>query len=241
MGKSNTDSTTTSGIKVLDRAVQILLTVAEQPVNLAELCEATELPRATAHRLASALETHHLLTRDAEGKWTIGPVLSSLSSGTATRLIHAAEPIMAELVERTGESVQLYQLAGETRVCIAAQEPSIGLQNTVPVGTRLPLNAGSAAKVFLAHSSPKLKDTVLKTGSKFTEQDLDDIRAQGWAESISEREVGLASISAPVFNHDGLFTAVLSISGPTERLRPTPAGLWAKEITRAAAELSATL
>lgn len=241
MGKSNTDSTTASGIKVLDRAVQILLTVAEQPVNLAELCETTELPRATAHRLASALETHHLLIRDADGRWTIGPVLSSLSSGTASRLIHAAEPIMNQLVEHTGESVQLYQLAGETRVCIAAQEPAVGLQNTVPVGTKLPLHAGSAAKVFLAYSSPKLRDAVLRNNPKFTEADLDEVRTQGWAESISEREVGLASVSAPVFNHDGLFTAVLSISGPTERLRPTPAQLWADQLTKAAATLSAAL
>ncbi|MCQ9343425.1 IclR family transcriptional regulator [Corynebacterium kozikiae] len=241
MGKINTDSSPTSGIKVLDRAVAILLTVAEHPVSLTELCAATELPRATAHRLASALEIHHLLARTPEGKWTIGAVTHSLSSGTANQLIDAANPIMTQLVTRTGESVQLYQLAGEQRVCIAAQEPAIGLQNTVPVGTRLPLSAGSAAKVFLAHSSPALRRQVLAHSHSFTEEELLAVRTKGWAESISEREVGLASISAPVFDHEGLFTAVLSISGPVERLRPTPSARWEQDIVRAAAQISAAV
>lgn len=241
MGKINIDPAATSGIKVLDRAVTIMLTVAEHPLSLTELCEATDLPRATAHRLATALETHNILTRTSDGKWTIGAVLTSLGAGSSTKLIDVATPIMAHLMNATGESVQLYQLAGATRVCIAAQEPAIGLQNTVPVGTRLPLTAGSAAKVFLAYSSPTLREAMLDAGAQFTAEDLEEARSNGWAESISEREVGLASISAPVFDSEGLFIAALSISGPTERLRPAPSTLWARDLTLAAQRLSESL
>ncbi|RAU93248.1 helix-turn-helix domain-containing protein, partial [Mycolicibacter senuensis] len=45
-----------SGIGVLDKALAVLHTVAESPCGLAELCERTGLPRATAHRLAAGLE-----------------------------------------------------------------------------------------------------------------------------------------------------------------------------------------
>lgn len=241
MGKINTDPAATSGIKVLDRAVSIMLAVAERPLSLTELCDVTNLPRATAHRLATALETHNILTRTSDGKWTIGAVLSSLGAGSSTKLIDVATPIMTSLMNETGESVQLYQLAGATRVCIAAQEPTIGLQNTVPVGTRLPLTAGSAVKVFLAYSSPTLRDAMLASGAQFTPEDLEEARDRGWSESISEREVGLASISAPVFDSEGLFIAVLSISGPTERLRPSPSTLWSQQLTEAAAHLSQSL
>ena len=160
MGQNITPPATTSGIKVLDRAMLILVTIGEKPRSLTELCEATGLPRATAHRLASALETHHILTRTTDGRWTIGAVLTSLGARSATTLVDAATPIMAALMADTGESVQLYQLAGAHRVCIAAQEPASGLQNTVPTGSRLPLTAGSAAKIFLAYSSPALKATI---------------------------------------------------------------------------------
>ena len=219
----------------------ILVTIGEKPRSLTELCEATGLPRATAHRLASALETHHILTRTADGRWTIGAVLTSLGARSATTLVDAATPIMAALMADTGDSVQLYQLAGAHRVCIAAQEPASGLQNTVPTGSRLPLTAGSAAKIFLAYSSPTLKATIMAENPSFTLQDIDKARDQGWAESISEREVGLASLSAPVFNSEGLFVAALSISGPAERLKPHPGALWADHLVAAATQLSAAL
>lgn len=241
MGQISTDPTATSGIKVLDRAVNIMLTVADRPRSLSELSEETGLPRATAHRLATALETHHILTRTSDGRWTIGAVLTSLGANSSTKLIDVSSPIMIALMDATNESVQLYQLAGSTRVCIAAQEPAIGLQNTVPVGTRLPLTAGSAAKVFLAYSSPQLRESVLSNTDKITENDLAQVRDKGWAESVSEREVGLASVSAPVFDADGLFTAVLSISGPAERLKPTPGQLWAKQLCESAQILSDSL
>ena len=225
MGQNITPPATTSGIKVLDRAMLILVTIGEKPRSLTELCEATGLPRATAHRLASALETHHILTRTADGRWTIGAVLTSLGARSATTLVDAATPIMAALMADTGESVQLYQLA----------------QNTVPTGSRLPLTAGSAAKIFLAYSSPALKATIMAENPSFTLQDIDEARDQGWAESISEREVGLASLSAPVFNDEGLFVAALSISGPAERLKPHPGALWADHLVAAATQLSAAL
>ena len=43
-----------SGIGVLDKAMEVLHTTAESPCGLAELCERTGFPRATAYRLAAA-------------------------------------------------------------------------------------------------------------------------------------------------------------------------------------------
>ena len=45
-----------SGIGVLDKAVGVLHVIAESPCGLADLCDRTGLPRATAHRLAAGLE-----------------------------------------------------------------------------------------------------------------------------------------------------------------------------------------
>ena len=43
-------------VAVLDKAVAILRAVAEEPASLADLVTRTGLPRATAHRLAVALD-----------------------------------------------------------------------------------------------------------------------------------------------------------------------------------------
>lgn len=226
--------TTESGIKVLDRTVAILNAIAEEPRSLAELAAVTGLPRATAHRLATALEVHGMLARSRDNRWTIGARLASLGARGADTLIDTAVPIMSALMERTGESVQLYRLTGTTRTCVASQEPSSGLKNVVPVGTRMPLNAGSAARVFAAYL-PTVDD------SAFSAAELELVRATGLAESVGERELGLASLSAPVFDTNGSMIAALSISGVAERLRPHPATRWGTELTDAAERLGALL
>ena len=138
-----------------------------------------------------------MLSRTADGRWSIGSALTSLGSGSSDTLIDAATPIMNALMQRTGESVQLYRLTGTSRTCIASKEPPSGLQNTVPVGSRMPLTAGSSAHVFMAYAPPTLRDSILADAA-FTPATLQRVRSTGYAESVSEREPGLASLSAPV-------------------------------------------
>ena len=222
-----------SGIKVLDRAVAIVAAVASGDKSLAELSDATELPRATAHRIATALEVHHVLARNERGEWSLGPALPSYTGGPSPRLLAAAAPVLRDLVETTGESAQLYQLTGTTRTCIAAAEPESGLHNVVPVGSHLTLSAGSAARVFAAYS--------LIDATAFPADELATVTDTGLAESVAEREVGLASVSAPVFESDRRVVAVLSVSGPAERLGPSPAAKWGAALQDATARLSAEL
>lgn len=232
--QENIEDFTESGIKVLDRAVLILNVIAEKPRSLAELATSTGLPRATAHRLATALEAHGMLARVQNNRWTIGARLATLGAQGADTLIETAAPIMAELVERTRESVQLYRLTGSSRTCVAAHSPSSGLTNVVPVGTRMPLNAGSAARVFAAYSIAPLTDA-------YTSAQLEDVRRNGLAESVGERDVGLASLSSPIFDSKGTMIAALSISGVAERLRPHPAAVWGTELLDASTRLSSLL
>ncbi|AKE39045.1 IclR family transcriptional regulator [Corynebacterium camporealensis] len=220
-----------SGIKVLDRAVAIMMAAANRPSSLNELCETTGLPRATAHRLATALEAHRILTRTEDGKWGAGPALP----GNRDHLLEAAGPVMDELLEATGESVQLYELSGNTRTCIATREPESGLHNVVPVGRQLPLNSGSAARVIAAFADVSVPDAL------YTAEDVAAAKKQGYSESIEEREAGLASISAPVVDSQGTFLAVLSISGSAERFRPSPAEKYADLLLDAATRLRARL
>ena len=82
-----------SGVGVLDKAVTILAACVDG-ASLAELVERTKLPRATAHRLAQALEIHRMLVRDAQGRWRPGPRLGELANAAPDILLTAAEPIL---------------------------------------------------------------------------------------------------------------------------------------------------
>src|ERR1700754_2589131 len=167
-----------SGIGVLDKAVDVLHTIAESPCGLAELCERTGMPRATTYRLAAALEVHRLLGRDEEGRWRLGPAVGELAAHVNDPLLAASAAVLPQLRETTGESVQLYRRDGTSRVCVAALEPPAGLRDTVPVGAHLPMTAGSGAKVLLAHSDAATQAAVLPT-AKFTGRVLGHSRRRG--------------------------------------------------------------
>ncbi|MFB7875469.1 MULTISPECIES: IclR family transcriptional regulator [unclassified Nocardia] len=225
-----------SGIGVLDKAVAVLYAVADEPCGLNDLCTRTGLPRATAHRLAVGLETHRLLARDGNGLWRPGPALTELSAGAADPLVEAAGAILPRLREITGESVQLYCRDGNARVCVAALEPPVGLRDTVPIGSRLPLTAGSAAKVLLAWADPELQRTVL-ADAVFGDRALAEVRKRGWAQSAAERAQGVASVSAPVRDTGGVVVAAVSVSGPIDRMGRRPGARWAADLVAAAEAL----
>ena len=71
-------------------------------------------------------------------------------------------------------------------MCIATLEPPAGLRDTVPVGARLPMTAGSGARVLLAYSDSATQQAVLGS-AKFTERALAEVRRRGWAQSAAER------------------------------------------------------
>lgn len=144
-----------SGVGVLDKAVLVLNALEAGPASLAQLVQATGLARPTAHRLAVALEHHRIVSRDTQGRFVLGPRLSELSTAAGEdRLLAVAAPVLMQLRDLTGESAQLYRRQGDERVCVAAAERTSGLRDTVPVGSALPMTAGSAAQILLAWEEP---------------------------------------------------------------------------------------
>ena len=206
-----------TGVGVLDKAMIVLHAVAAAPCTLGELQESTGLPRATAHRLASALEHHGMLRRVGEGRFELGLGLVPLGHAAAERfaLADLARPVVADLRDETGESAQLFVREGNQRRCVLSLESTHGLRWIVPQGAVMPLDVGSAGRVLSGETS-----------------------RTGWIESVGEREPGVASVSAPVVGSDGSTIAALSVSGPIERLSRHPGRRFGEAVVAAAARVT---
>lgn len=207
-----------SGVGVVDKVAAVLRALETNgPSSLLELQQATALPRATAHRLATALEDHGLIRRDDEGHFALGWGLVSLgrAASAVLPLIELARPVLDSLRTKTGESVQLYVQEGDARRCLVSLESPHGLRWIVPEGSLLPLNAGSAGHVLSGERTDK----------------------HGWIQSVGEREAGVASVSAPVLNAQGNIIAAISVSGPIERLTRRPGERHGAAVVRAAKNL----
>lgn len=209
-----------SGVGVVDKAAGILGALADGPLPLAGVVAATGLSRATAHRLACALEVHGLVRRDTDGRFALGLALVALGRSAATQLPLAelAGPALAELRRATGESVQLYVARGDHRVCIASLESPHGLRTIVPTGAVLPLDRGSAGRVLTPGWEPPSN--------------------RGWVSSVEEREPGVASVSAPVTDPAGNVIAAVGVSGPVGRTTRRPGQRYGEAVVAAAAAIA---
>lgn len=203
-----------SGVGVLDKAFTVVAALEGGDLTLAGLVDATGLSRATAHRLAVALEAHGMVRRADDGRFTLGPRL------TATSLPQVARPALERLRDETGESVQLYVRRGDRRLCVASLESPHGLRTIVAVGALLPLDVGSAGKVLRG--------------------DDESVR-RGWAQSVEEREPGVSSVSAPVRASSGEVVAAVSVSGPIGRTTRSPGRRYSRAVVKSAAAVAAAL
>lgn len=230
-----------SGVGVLDKAVAILAALEAGPRSLSELVSATGIARPTAHRLAVALEFHRLVSRDFTGRFILGARSSELASAAGEdRLLVLAAPALIALRDATGESAQLYRRQGDSRICVAAAERLSGLRDSVPVGTSLAMQAGSGAQILMAWEEPDKLHRGL-VGAKFNAVNLAAVRRRGWAQSVGEREAGVASVSAPVRGPNNRVIAAVSISGPIERLSRQPGRMHAAAVVATANKLSQAL
>ncbi|MEI6199829.1 MAG: helix-turn-helix domain-containing protein [Actinomycetota bacterium] len=207
-----------SGVGVLDKAFVVLNALVMRPLTLAEVIDATQIPRATSHRLLSALEHHGAVRRNNDGLYCLGPTLLGLGRGAAVQFpfLERAREVATELRDRTGESVQVFVPETDGRRCVVSLESPNGLRWIVPEGALFPLSRGSAGRVL--------------TGSRLSNA--------GWVESVEERVKGVASVSAPIVDVDGAIIAALSVSGPLERMSAGPGAKFGALTVRGAKTLS---
>lgn len=243
----------TNGTQAIDRAADLLARVihAEHAPTATELAGQTGYARSTASRLLSALERSDLLRRDDDGGWFPGALFEQYAAqwDLRSRLLRLAQPVMEELGEETGETINLgIALAGSV-VQIAQVDSTYFLGSRNWVGVDLPAHTSSLGKVFYAHGvleepGEELEQLTPHTVGSWAELtgQLQDVRARGFAATVDELEVGLTGIAAPVFFDDAV-VAGLGLSGPSTRLAdriPHVGRVVATHADRLSARLSTT-
>ena len=223
-------------ISSVDRAVHLLLTLAEHPNSgVTELADATQNTKSLTFRLLHTLELRGLVRKDAERRtYTLGygALLLGDQSRRQSDLILTAEPILAELSNTTRENALLLVREDLHSICISMHASPEPLRIFAAVGRHGPLHAGGGPKILLAFASRDIQQQVISGAPKsfmkmsIFEADaltatLNQIRAEGCSMSVGELDPNTFSIAAPVRDHTGEVIAALSVNGPTGRLSDT--------------------
>ena len=220
-----------SGAKSLRKMALVLDSFSRNKpsMTVAELSEATGLPKTTVHRIVVSLREVGMLDQDGRRQgYRLGlkmfhygsSVLSSFD--TPTR----AHPHVAKLQQLTGEVIHLHMFDGSQMVCVEREEMTSASLTTLQAA---PTYCTSVGKAFLAFQSEDLIRRIAAEGlHRYTPNTITDLdgliaelaltRQRGYSIDNEEIEVGLRCIGAPIRDSMQRVFAAVSVSGPAERM-----------------------
>lgn len=207
---------------VLGRAFDILECFAddENDQTIGSLCQKTDLPPATVHRMLANLADWGAVERTSRGRYRLGARLWRLGWGvpTARRLKDIARPFMVDLHAATGATCVLASRDGDHLV-LADVVAGNAAARRVRLPRQLPLVGSVPGDVFLAHLSRDDASQLLADANQDTDdfgrwQRLGEIRRAGVLSVRPGRDLGVMWISAPIFDDQRQIRSTLSVVAP---------------------------
>lgn len=217
------------GTKSLAGALDLLkfFSAERREWRVTELAKAARLHKSQVSRILRTFEDYGFVQR-SDGHYLLGRAFVTYASllDSDAELIELARPFMEKLSVQTEGTVTL-------RICEAGETVTIDRVKSrhfhrvdYPLGFRLPLNASSSGKVFLAYMTPEERRGLYQAGcfQRFTnrtktkltalENDLSLIVQRGFALSDEEHLVGTRGLAAPIYGPAGHLQAALSLGLP---------------------------
>lgn len=228
----------------------------ENELGVSELARRLRLGKSSVHRLLTTLRREGLVEQDGHtGRYRLSILMLELGEAVRTRMdLHAAAlSVLARLREQTGESAHVGIPEGDDVVYVEHMETVSSVRTGVETGWRWPMHCTSTGKVLLAYRPDAERELFLAhatltplTGYTITDrarlrEELTVVRARGWAESVNEREVGVATLAAPIRDLTEAVVAAISIRAPVVRFRGMPRRRLAVAVVQAGEAVSRRL
>jgi hypothetical protein len=210
----------------VERIFAILNLTAEQGmITTADVVRALDIPRATAHRLITNLETFGLLRQTPfKGKYSAAPKLVTFATSlfASNPVYLPIKTLLLGLTQRTGEShsINIYS-DGEVEYFDGTDTSASAWQ--LRAGHKSPLHCTGAGQIFLASFDDKNLDRFLQTGpwKQVTPNTLTtrealyervlQVRKQGYTIADGEYTEGITIGSVPIKNKTGKVVAALGM------------------------------
>lgn len=241
------------GLRVVDLLIEVEADILRRPRGVAIQQVANELGvhKSTASRLMQTLVArgYAIPVRNSSRGFRIGPAVQTHQSLTIDerRLRELAHPILAELVESTGECAHAAVASGSRALVVDDVETQQPLRVVAGRGRRVPLHCTSAGKSLLAFGDiPIPAQLPARTARTITNPDmlrlhLQDIVSRGYALDDEENDPGVRCISAPIFNAHGESIGCIGVDGPSVRITEALIDELAEHVVAAAKRLTSTI
>jgi DNA-binding IclR family transcriptional regulator len=221
----------------LSRGLKVIEYLAAHPegLNMGEMAEGLNIAKSGIYRIVATLvKEGYIRKEDDTAKHKLTRKLLSLGQNVVCQynITEISIPVMRELRDATGETVQLNTMTGLQGVVLEQMPSPKAVRIVVDPGTLFDLHCtapGKAIMAFLPETErnnllPKLE---LTKHSPTTITDLDDLKSEmvsvaeaGYALDRAEGVVaGLHCVSAPILDEGGYPVAALTVTAPAMRMQ----------------------
>jgi DNA-binding IclR family transcriptional regulator len=224
------EKSATAGIQVINRAARILRALRDEPegLSLGQIAARVGLPRSTVQRIVSALVSERLLMAvSPNGRVRLGTEILALAASLKTNVVELAHPLLKELSNATGETVDLSLLRQEHLVFVDQVIGTHRLRAVSAVGEVFPLVTTANGKASLAALDPERFESeyrnlverecarVGKPPDAFLAE-IAEVRRTGVAVDIEEHSEGIAAVGTAFVDSSGMVYAI-SVPSPARR------------------------
>jgi DNA-binding IclR family transcriptional regulator len=229
MDEMNETGATKHTIPVIDRMMDLLAQLERRPngMTIRDLTAQLGLPRTTIYRILNTLQGHDMVRRADSGAYHLGRRLLALAAHVAAGvsdvdLTAIGQPFLDRLSAELGEGSKLSVIDQDGILVLAASQGRREYALTVAPGQRMPIHAGAASKMLLAHLPPDelavwlAKPLIGYTAKSITDPkrlmtELARVKRLGWAQDRGENAPSIHAFAAPVFNKEGEVVAAISV------------------------------
>jgi len=219
------DTTLIKGLHVLEHLIQ-----ADSPLRITAIASDLDLPKSNVHRTLTTLIHAGYVVQGEDGSYR--PTLRIWEQGIKVIARHpvrrAAHAFMQALNQETSETVNLVVLDGDECLYIHQITSVMPIRASSALGNRVPAIYPASGKVLLAYMPDGEKRAraiynkykSMKPGLKLNEllEDLERIKPDGYAYSISGWREGINSVAGVIFGPNRQPIAAIALSGPQERM-----------------------
>jgi len=250
------DKKTVSGYSapILYKAFAVLDEIADNQsgLGISDLARNLNISKSTIHGITQALLDLRVLTQDPNKKFRLGSTLIQLGNralaGEDLRLL--ARPFLEELGREFKETIFLGTFDGRKITIVEKVDSPQQLKISAPVGTRIPLFAGAAGKVFLAGLTEQnfqsaLEEKPLPEYTKYSITDsskyvneIKKVKVQGYSTDFEEYIQGVNAVCVPISDMHGQTLAAIWMVGFANTFNGDKVGRAITAMLRAAKEIN---
>ena len=223
----------TGGVKSITKAFLLMEELDKAgELSIGELSERLSMDKATVHRLVNTIKDSGFINQNLDTK-KYANSLKLLAMGNRVMeklgIKHIARPIIEDLAQKAGETINLGVLVDNKIMYIDKLECTSTIKVGLGVGTTVPCYCSGLGKAILAFTSEPALSNLLDTVrfETFTDstiadrdaflRDLSLTKERGYSLDDEEYVVGLICIGAPVFDFHGNPVAAVTVSCPKYR------------------------